>query len=183
MTGLREELLPVRGGGNGTDPGGTKPPAWQHDGAVVKEASGPDVFILFGNARFHVSSPGELTALGLSWAQVVTVPDGALAPFARVPDPGTLVRDRTAPEVWLSLGSQLWWVPSAEAMRFLGLQWGQAHILPAGSLSGLPQIRSQSASATPCSAVFPPANPKFWARTDVPGFSLPNGARIVELRG
>jgi hypothetical protein len=47
MSGLREELLPVRGGGNGTDPGGTKPPAWQHNGAVVQEANAPDVFILF----------------------------------------------------------------------------------------------------------------------------------------
>src|SRR5204862_3052025 len=35
----------------------------------------------------------------------------------------------------------------------------------------------------PASMVFAPDPPKKWPRSDVPGFTLPNGARIVEIRG
>jgi hypothetical protein len=150
---------------------------------VVREQSDAAVYVLFGGARFHIGSPDELAALGLTWSQVVVVPDGATAAMARVPDTRTLLRERAGAEVWVSLGDQLYWVPSPEAMRFLGLYWSQVHTVPSGSLAGLPQTRLRSASATPSSAVFPPDRFRHWPRHDVPGVTLPNGSRVVELRG
>jgi hypothetical protein len=100
------------------------PAAWEHDGAVVKELSAPEVYLLFGGARFHIGSPEELGALGLSWAQVVTVPDGALGRFAQMPHTGTVLRERTSAEVWLSLGGQLCLIPTADAMLGEGCRTG-----------------------------------------------------------
>jgi hypothetical protein len=167
------------------DPGTVGPvaPAWLHDGSVVREQSSAPVYVLFGGARFHIASVEEMAALGVTWAQVTVVPDGATTALARVPSRGTLLRDRSAPEVWISLGDRIYWIPSPEAMRFLGLQWSQIHIVPTGSLNGLPQTRLASASATPSSVVFAPDNPKHWARTDVPGVTLPNGSHVAEIRG
>jgi PASTA domain len=170
------------GPGNPDDRNGAPAP-WAHDGAVVKELSAPEVYLLFGGARFHVGSPDELVALGLSWAQVVTVADGALDRFDRVPDRGTMLRERASAEVWRSLGDRLCWIPTAEAMRLLGLSGAQVHTVPAGSLAAFPTTRLASASATPASMVFAPDPPAKWPRRDVPGFTLPNGARIVEVRG
>jgi hypothetical protein len=158
-------------------------PPWARDGAMVKETSNPAVYLLFGHARFHIGDASEFGALGVSWSQLVTVPDGALAPYARVPDVGTVLRDHTAAEVWYSVGSRLWWVPTPDCFPYLGLTWSRVHLVPQGSLDSLPRERSPSASPTPSSVVWPPNPPHRWARNDVPGISLSNGSRLVELRG
>lgn len=181
--GARAAAVPINPHPGGGDGGGVTPP-WQHDGALVREKSAAEVYVLFGNARFHIGSPGELAALGYNWAQVVVVPDGATASLAGMPDRGTLLRDRVAPEVWFSLGNALWWIPSEESMRFLGLSWANVRVVPQGALANLnPKLQGSSASDTPASVVFAPNHPKKWARSEIPGYTTPNGSRIVEIRG
>jgi len=150
---------------------------------MVKESTDPAVYLLYGHARFHISDAAEFAALGVSWAQLIVVPDGALAPYARMPVPGTILRDHTAPEVWLSAESRLWWIPTEDCFPYLNVSWADVHLVPQGSLAALPQEKSPSSSPTPSSVVWPPNPPERWARNDVPGISLPNGSRLVELRG
>src|SRR3954466_7459239 len=70
------------------------------DGSVVRETSDAAVYVIFGNAKFHVPDPEPLPRLYGSWAAVRVVPDGALTAIDGVADDGTLLREEHSPYVW-----------------------------------------------------------------------------------
>ena len=156
-----------------------------NDGALLREQSHPEVYVVFGHARFHISSPEEMTALGYNWGQVKVVPDGSTAPLARVPDAGTLLRERAGTVTWVSTGDALRSLGTSDAVRFLqmGSAAGPVRIVPASSLGGMHQVHPDTVAKTPPSVVFPPDNYSKWPRPEVPGYSLPNGSHVTELRG
>lgn len=52
--------------------------------ALVKEASSPDVFLAYGDTKFHVPSPASMEAMGLRWDKVETLADHSLDDLTRV---------------------------------------------------------------------------------------------------
>ena len=52
--------------------------------ALVKETSTPDVFLAYGDTKFHITSPDQMTALGLRWDAVEVVLDNSLDDLRRV---------------------------------------------------------------------------------------------------
>lgn len=56
------------------------------DGSLRKEDSKPRVYLLQNGAKRWITSPQVLTALGFSWADVRSVPDGALMGIPDGPD-------------------------------------------------------------------------------------------------
>lgn len=183
---------------------------WLADGSVVKEQTDPRVYVIYGRAKFWIPSPEELSALGFTWAQVVTVPDGSLAAVSDIPVPGTLLRARdqlpvyymlAASAPWWFGGGPLWWVPSPDSLTALGAGWPSVHVVPAGSLDAFPKASLLTDPATFAaqtqpgqtsgSLVFPPqglsnwgtSQTKLFPRLEVPGLTLPTGAHVTEIRG
>jgi hypothetical protein len=161
------------------------------NGALVKEKDNPAVYVMVGGAKILIPSPAEFAACGYSWANVVVVPDGALAPIPTTPAPLTLVRARDQAEVWFMSGRQKVWIPTEEAMTTMGLDAKAVNVVPAGSLEAFSAVRLVSNSQTPSSMVFPPEltpqwqppHSKLFPRSDVHGITLPNGVQVVELYG
>lgn len=185
-------------------------PPWLADGSVVKEQTDPKVYVIYGRALFWIPSPEELFALGFDWSRVQTLPDGSLANVSRIPQWGTLLRARDQAPVyytlthapsWMFGGGILLWIPSPEALTALGFSWQQVHVVPAGSLDGFPKssLLSDPKTGSPLMApgqtlgsfLFPPGLGNWWdppqakwfPRLEVPGLTLPNGARVTEMRG
>lgn len=185
-------------------------PTWLADGSVVKEQTDPRVYVIYGRAKFWITSPDELFALGFDWSVVQTLPDGSLADVSMIPEAGTLLRDRVESPVYYMLayadawwfgGGLLLWIPSPDALAALGFSWQQVHIVPAGSLDAFPKsslltdpetfAALTAPGQTMGSFLFPPKLASLWEppqakwfpRPEVPGLTLPNGARVTEIRG
>lgn len=60
------------------------------DGGLRKEDSKPRVYVIENGAKRWITSPAALFALGRTWADVRSVPDGALTDVPDGPDLGTL---------------------------------------------------------------------------------------------
>jgi hypothetical protein len=161
------------------------------DGSLVKEVGADPVYVIVGGARLHVPSPQEFEACGYRWADVNTVPDGTLAVVPTMPRVGTLVRERGRDEIWVACDGRRVWMPTTDAIAAMGLSADAVRIVPQGSIEHIPRVRLASRSTTPSSMVFPPTiadgwappRAKWWPRGDVPGITLPNGARVVEIHG
>jgi hypothetical protein len=51
---------------------------------LAKEASSPEIYLAYGDTKFHIPSPPRMDAMGLRWDKVEVCPDGSLADLARV---------------------------------------------------------------------------------------------------
>lgn len=187
-------IRPIGGNGGGGHP--TVVPT--ADYSLVQEAGGPAVYVMIGGAKLHIPDPEEFNACGYRWSDVTQVPPGALSSLPTIPRDSTLVRQRDQPEVWVMSSGRKVWIPSADAMTCMQLDWNLVRVAPAGTLDAFPSIRLLSNSHTPASMVFapplagvpgtnnvwdPPTNVKWYPRQEVPGVTLPNGSHLVELRG
>jgi hypothetical protein len=110
------------------------------DGAVVREASRPEVYVIFGRAKFWIPDPDTLQRLYGGWGAVQSVPDGTLA-FAGVTDvpvDGTLLREEHDPVVWQMSAGQKRWVINPDVLAHHG-GWGQMRVVPDGATGRFPQ--------------------------------------------
>jgi hypothetical protein len=98
-----------------------------------------------------------------------------------------VVRESSAPEVYVLCDGVKVHVPTPSALFHLGYTWANVQVVPDGSLSGLPRQDLPSLSATPPSMVFPMhisnGETKWWPRRELPGVTLPNGNHVGELEG
>jgi hypothetical protein len=114
------------------DPGATWP-----DGSVVRESSRPEVYVIFGHAKFRVPDPDTLFRLYGGWSAVQVIPDGSLSEVDDVPDDGTLLREEHDAPVWRIEGGQKRHVTSPTVLaRFGG--WSNVRIVPDSALASLP---------------------------------------------
>jgi len=171
---------------------GAAAPSWMADGSVVREASSTQVFIIVGYAKFLIPSTAELLALGYTPAQVQVIPDGSLAAVGTMPYARTLLRERDQTQIWCVLDDgRFLLMPSKDAITGLGLVLDSVGVIPAGALAPYTRMSLPSASLTPSSMVYnanggvsgSPPRGKWFTRAEVPGVMLPNGNRVVEVRG
>ena len=65
------------------------------DGTLLRETSRPEVYVIYGQARFCIPTPEEFEALGFDWEKVEVVGDGTATNLPMVSITGTLPRDRS----------------------------------------------------------------------------------------
>jgi hypothetical protein len=112
-------------------------PSGHPDGSVVREISRPDVYVIFGNAKFAIPDPPTLSRLYGGWGAVQVVPDGNLAGTDTVADDGTLLREENSPYVWvMEAGAKRHVTSPAVLARYGG--WGLVRAVPDHALALLP---------------------------------------------
>jgi hypothetical protein len=118
----------------GAFPGG--PVSWPRDGAILKELSAPEVYIIQGGARFHIPDPTAMEAFG-GFGIVHLVPDGTLGQFQRLPKEGTLIREISDTKVYLIENGRKRWVTTPADLDHLGGS-PTVRIVPDGALAAIP---------------------------------------------
>jgi hypothetical protein len=117
-----------------TLPGATGP----RDGTLLRELNSPAVYVIYGEAKFHIPSATEFDALGYSWNGVRVVPDGALANTPVIPKEGILLRERSQAEVYVMRNGQRVHIATPQRFAELGLIWSHIRVVPDGSLAQVP---------------------------------------------
>lgn len=122
----------------GTVGTGTMPP-FPVDGTLLREFGRPEVYVVFGGAKFWIPDPPTLVTLGFDWSKVRVIPPGTSKLLATMPIDGTLVKEQHNPQVFLVEGKQLLWVTSPTVMARRCLSWRNVRTVPDKALtSGLP---------------------------------------------
>ncbi|GGW96135.1 hypothetical protein GCM10010297_17510 [Streptomyces malachitofuscus] len=109
------------------------------DGSVVREESKPEVYVIFGGAKFWVPDPATLFRLYGGWASVRVVPDGtpAAAGITDTPVNGTLLKEEHAPAVWRMENRTRRWVVSPTVLARYG-GWAAVRTVPDNALAPIP---------------------------------------------
>jgi hypothetical protein len=112
-------------------------PADFSDGVMMREVSAPAVYVIFGGAKFWLSSDEWVRRYG-GWDAVKVVADGALANVPAVPREGALLKEWSGDRVYLMRGGTKCWIPSPERFAELGLDWNAIYLVPDGELTAIP---------------------------------------------
>jgi PASTA domain len=116
---------------------GLPAPLRPRNGALLRERSAAPVFLYAGGAPFQIPDPNWLMWFG-GWEAVRVVPDGTLAAFAGLPDPGTLLREWSDARVYVVEGGQRQWVRTGAGLAQRG--GGTAvRVVPDGALAAIPE--------------------------------------------
>jgi hypothetical protein len=70
------------------------------DGTLIKNASAPYVYVVYGGAKFLIPNPAAFTALGFSWSAIRAVSDKDFYSVPPLPKYGTILREQTLPTVY-----------------------------------------------------------------------------------
>jgi hypothetical protein len=109
------------------------------DFTLVRELNRPEVFVVYGGAKFWIPSPQTLFGLGFNWSQVHVIPPGGTNQLASIPMDKTLIKEQHDPKVFLVAQQQLCWVTSPAAMESNCLAWRHVRTVPDGALAALPR--------------------------------------------
>ena len=131
---MRQQMKPDWDPPDPTDP----PQILLIGGSVVKEESSPEVYVIYGGAKFHIPNPAEMYALGFTWADVRVVRDGTGVGRNSSPRDGTLLRERSKPEVYAFYSGNKFWIPTPDALFIMGHSWSRVSLVPDGSLTPSP---------------------------------------------
>jgi hypothetical protein len=124
------------------DPAAARPfssdlPSTPVDGTLVREVNRPQVFIVFGGAKFWIPDPLTLFTLGYDFNQVRVIPSGGTAQLRTMPLDGTLLKEQHDPKVFLVNNRQLRWITSPAAMDSRCLPWRHIRTVPDNALAAL----------------------------------------------
>jgi hypothetical protein len=127
---------------NGFDVSTALPSVWALpltpvDGTLVREMNHPEVFVVFGGAKFWIPDPPTLQSL-FPFAQVRVIPEGGTAQIRTIPIDGTLLRGQHDEKVLLVENGQLRWVTTQAAMDSNCLAWRHVRVVPDNVPTGEP---------------------------------------------
>jgi hypothetical protein len=108
------------------------------DRAVRREGGSRDVYLIWGGARFLISSTDELYGLGFSEQDVKPVPDQALAGLDRLPFDGTILRERRSLDRYYIQHRRRRLIPSDSVFAHFGFTGEQVGVVPDGALARIP---------------------------------------------
>jgi hypothetical protein len=111
------------------------------EGMLVREHSSAPVYVIFGGAKFWLPDPTWLGRYSpRQWADVVVVPDGALAAVPAVPQDGTVLREWSNAAVFVVLNRQKCWIRTFELLDKYteGQRWSRVRVVPDGALAAIP---------------------------------------------
>jgi hypothetical protein len=112
-------------------------PSVPADGTLLRDADRPEVYVVYGGAKFHIPPP-TLFDLGFyDRGKVNIVPPGGTAKVGTRPIDGTLLKERSDPRVYLVANQRLSWITSPAAMDRMCLAWRHVRTVPDNALAGL----------------------------------------------
>jgi hypothetical protein len=113
-------------------------PAIPADFTLVREWNRPEVYVVFGGAKFRIPDPPTLFALGFDWSMVRVIPAGGTSKLLTIPIDRTLIREQHDPRVFLVDNQKLRLVKSQAVMEARCLPWRHVRVVPDSALSTLP---------------------------------------------
>ncbi|MGZ6260666.1 MAG: hypothetical protein ACXVFT_16825 [Solirubrobacteraceae bacterium] len=113
-------------------------PAFPADFTVLREWNRPEVFVVFGGAKFLFPDPQTLMALGFTWNDVRDIPRGGTSKLRTVPIDGTLITEQHDQRIFLVDNAQLRLVKSPAVMDARCLPRRHVRTVPDTALSTLP---------------------------------------------
>jgi len=135
-------------------------PSTPVDGTLVRELDRPEVYVVYGGAKFWIPDPIELQRLGFTWNDVRIIPPGGTAQLRTMPVNGTILKAqkrwvaRIEPpehevlqpgrdpiveqaDLYLVENDQLRKLASPAVMDARCLPWRHVRVVPEDSLAGL----------------------------------------------
>jgi hypothetical protein len=112
-------------------------PAAPADGVLVRERNHPEVFVVYGGAKFWIPDPETLFDLGFDFTVVKVIPDGGSTQIASIPFDGTLIKEQHDPKVYFVDQQQLRWVTSPSVMDARCFPWRHVRTVPDNALAAL----------------------------------------------
>ncbi len=109
------------------------------NGTLIRERNADAVYVVYGGVPYHIPSPAVFDALGFQWQSVLTIPAGSIGGLRTFPADGTLLREFSAPEVYLAQNGSLNHVPSQQEFEARGFSWANIGVVPDGGLGLLPK--------------------------------------------
>jgi hypothetical protein len=118
------------------------------DGNLLR-GTGPEVYVMQGAAKRHVTSPTVLSDCAYGWDAVRVIPNVSLNAIATgtplsgppcphvLPPDGSLVKG-SGPEVYVMEGGVKRHVPNPATFAGMGFLWGNVNLLPDSVLSAIP---------------------------------------------
>ena len=113
-------------------------PAIPADFTVLREYNRPEVFVVFGGAKFLFPDPQTLMALGFTWNDVRVIPRGGTSKLRAVPIDGTLIKEQHDQSVFLAYNGQLRFASPA-VMEATCLPSRLVRTVPDTTLAALPR--------------------------------------------
>jgi len=117
----------------------TQLPPIAADFTLVREWNRPEVYVVFGGAKFRIPDPPTLVGLGFDWSMVRVIPAGGTSKLLTIPIDRTLIKEQHDPRVFLVDNQVLRWVNSPAVMDARCLPWRHVRVVPDTSLSALQQ--------------------------------------------
>jgi hypothetical protein len=114
-------------------------PSTPADFTLLREIDRPEVFVVYGGAKFWIPDPPTLHMLGFDFPQVRVIPSGTTAQLRTVPIDGTLIKEFADPKIFLVTNGQLSWVTSPSSMDNRCLPWRHVRTVPNAALASLPR--------------------------------------------
>ena len=112
-------------------------PSIPADFTLVRELFAPEVYVIYGGAKFWIRSPAMLTRLGFSESQINVLPIGGTAKLREMPIDGTLLREEKPATAFLVEKGKLRRISNQAAMDGRCIPGRHVRIVPNKSLTGL----------------------------------------------
>jgi hypothetical protein len=109
------------------------------DGTLVREWNRPEVYVIYGGAKFHIPDPPTLFALGFDWTRVGVIPPNGTSKLLQIPIDGTLIKEQHDPRIFLVDKQTLRRVQSPAVMAARCLPWRHVRTVPDTTLATLPR--------------------------------------------
>ena len=109
------------------------------NGTLLRERGADPVYVVYGGVPFHIPSPTVFDALSLEWHAICPIPAGSIGQLGTILANGTLLKEGTAPEVYVADGGTIRHVPNPARFDDLGLAWGNVGTVPDGALASFPK--------------------------------------------
>jgi hypothetical protein len=109
------------------------------DFSLVREWNRPEVYVVFGGAKFRIPDPPTLFSLGYDWSMVRVIPEGGASKLLTIPIDRTLIQEQHDSKVFHVENQALRLVKTPAVMEARCLPWRHVRVVPDGSLSALPK--------------------------------------------
>lgn len=109
------------------------------DGSLLSEEDRPEVYVVYGGARFWVPSGEAFEAMGFDWGAVRRVPVGGFAQIPFIPAPYTRFREMSDSDEWVIVAGARVQLDAQMIEQLLAAGKGvELYVVPNGTLEQIP---------------------------------------------
>jgi hypothetical protein len=110
------------------------------DGTLLRESNRPEVYVMFGGAKFHIPDAATAARMGFNLNNVGVVRPGSIKvnDSENIPRHGTVLREETDPRVYVMRNGQKCHIASPTRMDQLCILGSDVRFVPDGGLRHIP---------------------------------------------